>query len=313
MTTGSPFFVVGAQRSGTTLLRLMLMHHPAICRCFELEYVAPAIAGRSDFPDGESYRRFLAPRFDYRTSGLTAEPGLDFAETARGFLRQVQAADGRPVVGATVHHHFDELPRVWPDARYVHLLRDPRDVARSCVEMGWGGNAWAGAEVWLDARTAWRRLCERVPADRRMEVRYEDLVARPEAELARITDFLGLPYDPAMLEIDKDTTYSRPDARLAKSWRTQAPEKDVRQVEARVGPALAEAGYAPSGLPPLHVGALRRLALRMDARVGRMRFAQRRHGFGLWMATVLTRRLPVPAWQNLAQRRVDEITLRHLK
>jgi hypothetical protein len=313
MTSDSPFFVVGAQRSGTTLLRLMLMHHPAICSCLELEFVAPAIAGRPDFPDGEAYRRFLAPRFDYRSSGLAAEPGLDFVETARGFLRQLQAAEGKPVVGATVHHHFDELPRVWPHARYVHLVRDPRDVARSCVEMGWGGNAWAGAQIWLDARTAWRRLCQEVPPDRRIEVRYEDLVARPEAELARITAFLGLPYDPAMLEIEKDTTYSRPNARLAKDWRTQAPEKDVRQVEAQVGPALAEAGYAPSGLPPLQVGPLRRLALRTDARLGRMRFAQRRHGFGLWLAGVVARRLPVPAWQARTQRRVDEINLRYLK
>ena len=70
MPNRSPFFVVGAVRSGTTLLRLMLGHHPKICRCDEFEYVATAISGRSDWPDVKTYVAQLPWHRDFREAGF---------------------------------------------------------------------------------------------------------------------------------------------------------------------------------------------------------------------------------------------------
>ena len=287
-----PFFLVGAIRSGTTLLRLMLGHHSKICRCHEMEYVASAIAGRADWPDVSSYARELPGHHDFRVAGFVPDASLPFPELVHDLFTQLRAQDGKELAGATVHNHFDELTRLWPNARFIHLERDPRDVARSCVVTGWAaGNVWAAADIWIAADDAWRRLEARVPESRRIEVRFEGLVAQPEVELERLCRFLGVSYEPGMLDLERDTTYRRPSKRDARSWRDDAPPLEVRIMEARFGPRLARAGYAPSGLPPLPISRARTALFRLDHRWRRMRASQGRYGFWLWAASTVSRRL----------------------
>ena len=310
----APYFVVGAVRSGTTVLRLLLGHHPQICRCEEFEYVLPAIVGRNDWPATAPYVQWLAQRRDFRASGYRPDAALAFPDLARDFLVQLQAMDAKPVVGATVHNHYDELPRLWPEAKYIHLDRDPRDVARSCVEMGWNGNAWAGVETWIRSHEEWQHLCRRVPAERRIEVKFEEFVIDADATLRRITQFLGVEFDPAMFEIEGDTTYKRPNPRGARSWCDDAGETEVREMEARLGDRLAQAGYAPSGLPPLAIGPMRERALRWKDRIGRQRFAMRRYGALTWIGSRLSQRLlPIGALRKRTQATIDRIDELHLK
>ena len=251
-----PFFLVGSIRAGTTMLRLMLEHHSKICRCHEMEYVASAIVGREEWPDVHSYARDLPRHYDFRNSGFVANASLTFPDLARDLFAQLRAADGKVVAGAAVHNHFDELTRIWPEARFIHLERDPRDVARSCVATGWAaGNVWAATDIWIAADDAWQRLKAQVPESRRIELKFEDVVAQPEIELERICRFLGVSYEASMLDIEHDTTYRRPSKRDARSWRDDAPPQDVRIMEARFGTRLTRAGYAPSGLPPLRISA----------------------------------------------------------
>jgi hypothetical protein len=310
-----PFFVVGAVRSGTTVLRLLLGHHPAICRCGELEFVAPYVPPvGSPWPDVGSYADAIEHLRSYRTSGLCVNRSLESVPVvARDFLHQPVALDRRPIVGAVVHHHFDRLPRIWPQARYIHLQRDPRDVSRSCVQMGWAGNAWGATPVWSAAFGAWRRLRAQVPADHLLEVRFEALVADTEAELSRICRFLGTEYDPAMLEIERDTTYRRPTPTEASSWRERAPAEEVRQMEARLGAELIEAGYAASGLPHLTIGPVRHARLSLEHRWRRMRFAQRRFGLPLWLFDAIVRRLPLYRARRWSQSRIDRIAASYNK
>ena len=308
-----PFFLVGAVRSGTTMLRLLLGHHPAICRCPEFEFVASAIAGREEWPDVEEYGRSLQASRQFRASGLVLNTSLSFPAAARDFLKQLQQADGRPIVGTTVHNHFDELPRIWPNAKFIYLVRDPRDVARSCVQMGFAGNAWGAAVIWQNAREAWLRLRRSLPPERFVEVRFETLMTDTVSELSRIARFLGTEFDAAMLELERDTTYKRPDPGESRSWRNDSAEHDVRQIEAVLGPLLRDAGYEPSGLPPLRVGIWRSLALTLEHRRRRIKFAQQRYGLGLWLGDAIARRLPVRPLRHHFQRKLDKINERYLK
>jgi hypothetical protein len=312
--TDGPFFIVGAVRSGTTLLRLMVGHHPEICRCREMEYLTAPIAGGRPFPSPDEYRRFLATDRGFAGSGLSLTPGLEFMEQARAFLGRLQAEEGKPLIGATVHNHFDELARIWPNARYIRLMRDPRDVALSCVKIGFTGSPWIGAQIWADAVENWSRLKELVPEERRLELRFEDLVADPERELERLCRFLGVQYVPEMQEIDRDTTYSRPGPRVARSWRDSASAYEIALVEARIGPdRILAAGYELSDVPPRPIDALGRLRIRTEDLYTRARFRTRRYGVGLWAAGVLSRRLPFPGLRDRIQRRQNAIDAKHVK
>ena len=309
-----PFFIVGSLRSGTTLLRLMLGHHSKICRCEEMDYVtAPIAEMRARTSDAEHYRQYLGDSVGFRLSGYTIPVSDSFAEVATDFLRQRQDIDGRPFVGATVHHHFEWLPELWPMARYIHLVRDPRDVAPSCVQMGWHGTPWRAAKIWNAAHDSWTVLKSQTSADQRMELSFENLVADPERSLALICNFIGVEFEASMLSIDRDTTYSRPSARAAKSWRDSCSKDHIAQVEDTVGNRLVIAGYTPSGYPALKTGPRTRLRLAIQDILNRMRFRWKRYGLLLWLGELAARRARLSYFHKKLKRRVDEIDVRHHK
>lgn len=311
-----PYFLVGCVRSGTTLLRLLLGHHPQLTANEEFEFVAPflAQAGVDAWPDQARFCREISERFDVKLAGLSpVVPAASFPALAKDLLQRLVRADGRCRIGATLHQGFEQMLRLWPEAKFIYLRRDPRDVARSCVDMGWHGNAYGAVPLWLACEESWRRLCAVVPADRRLLVRFEDLVVDAETVLRLICKFLEVPFDAAMLEIERDTTYSRPDPRVCSDWRTEAQPQEVREVEAALGMALTDAGYTRSGYAALRLTAWRRIWLAAVDRWGRARFAQRRYGSGLWLARAVTKRLCWFSLRVAVQRRWDAIAVRHLK
>ena len=221
--------------------------------------------------------------------------------------------DGKPRVGATVHHAFNDLPQIWPDAKFIFIRRDPRDVARSCVQMGWSGTPWHGVDFWLDAEQAWSRLQLNIPEHQCLVLRFEDLVADSPGQLSRICRFLDIDYESGMLDIDADTTYSRPDPAAAKSWQDSASVDEVQQVETRIGlDVLTECGYQPSG-HPLLTGSADSLRIYCQELIGRVTGKVRLYGFSLWMRGVISRRLPFTAWRERVQIMVDEVDNQNLK
>src|SRR5262249_10285452 len=148
---------------------------------------------------------------------------------------------------------FDRLLRIWPDARFIHIVRDGRDVGRSVIERGWAGNMYTAVEPWIEAELLWSRLCPVLAAERRTEIRYETLVGEPVATLTRLCEFIGVPYDPAMLEYPHDSTFDRPSPQLIGQWKRKLSPDAVRLAEARIGPILIERGYELSGYPRLEV------------------------------------------------------------
>ena len=236
-----PVFLVGSERSGTTLLRLMFDHHPQVAFFFEFEYSVTRMPETSGWPDLEEYYDFLEQNRIFRAARLTIDKGLDYPHLIDNFLRQKQRRDGKPVVGATVHYEFDRLLRIWPDARFIHLVRDGRDVARSVIAMGWAGNMYMAVEPWLRAETLWSSLSGRLPADRWMEIRFEKVVSEPETVLTRFCEFIGVPYDPMMLEYLQGLDLR---AAVAREDEPVEDEGDTRRGPARRGPHWEPAGRA---------------------------------------------------------------------
>jgi hypothetical protein len=192
---GPPIFVIGSPRSGTTLLRLVLDSHPRISCGEETHFLRSleAIVGR-DWPLVETY-------------GLPRTWWLArIRELYEGFQGEVLAASGKArwaEKDPTYTLHLPFIEALFPDARYVHLVRDGHDVVASFRDR-WGYRSAARA-----ARSEWARYVQaamalgvRLGPERFLEVRYERIVADPERETRRLFAFLGEEWDARVIDFD---------------------------------------------------------------------------------------------------------------
>ncbi len=272
----APFFVVGCGRSGSTMLRLMLDAHPELAVPGESHFIPPLWRRRGRFErDGRLDAGALAaavartPHF-----GHWKIPPERYLESVRALERPTFAnVIERAFLANAEHHgkrrwadktpiyvrHVGLLSRLWPEARFVHLIRDGREVALSYLSVPWGPRSV------LEAAWKWRRDVGAGRASgavlgpgRYHEVRYEDLVAGPRATLERLCAFVELAFDPRMLEHARDVDRDRlapasglpyharaatPPQEGARDWRTEMAEGDVEAFEALAGGLLADLGY----------------------------------------------------------------------
>lgn len=302
-----PFFLVGAERSGTTLLRLMLDHHPHIACHFEFEHAVELVGDDGHFPTTQAYREWLANSRSFVGSGARLDPALEYAELVDSFLEQKRERGGKQIVGATVHKHFDRLRFIWPRARFVHIVRDPRDVAPSCMAMGWAGNVWGGVQRWLDAEQLWDTMASRIEPSHRYEIRYEDLIRDARKQLAGICEFLGITFEDEMFSYAAKSSYGLPDPGRVEVWREKASARELALVEFRCGDLLARRGYRPSGHPRIEVSPRDQAMLEEEDRRLRRAFRIKRYGLLLLAAENVSRRLPLEPLHPLFVRRMQAI------
>lgn len=309
-----PVFLVGPVRSGTTMLRLMIDHHPDISFPNESEFLTQLLAGGTVMPDAAAFRGFLAQNRQFRNSGLELNTApADYVAQCEDIMAQYRARKGSGIVGTTVHNHFDALPQLFPGARFIHLLRDGRDMARSAIPMGWAGTVYEGADIWMNTERTWDRLVAQVPAEACTEVRYETLLEQPEVELARLCGFFGVDYDPVMLTYPDNSTYSAPDPAFAYQWKAKQTPRELGLVEGKIGDMLVARGYALSGHPIIEPGTLARLSMAVAGKRHRLMFRVRRFGMGLTLADWLSRTLGMQGWRKKVARKMDDITQQHVK
>lgn len=308
-----PIFLVGAERSGSTLLRLMLDHHEQIAFHLESEYVVDRLRGGVSWPPLEAFYEYLALQRTFVESNFRIDRSLSYPELVRSFLEQRRQRVNKPIVGATVHRKFDQLPRIWPDARYLHLLRDGHDVAASAVNIGWAGNVWVGVERWIDAEQTWDRLRPHLSPDRWFDVRYEDLIQDATGTLNRICEFIGVPFHEAMFDYARTSTYDLPDPKLINQWRRTLSDLEVQLIETRAGELLAEREYPLSGLPRVEVTPWMRWKLRWQSRLTGVHFRVKRYGWLLFLQQFLARRLGVTRWHKHVTLRTNAIKAQYVK
>lgn len=266
-------FVIGAPRSGTTLVRAMLNRHHRIALCDET-YFNYWVAGRQrvfgDLSDparrARAIDRYLeTTRIRRLELDLTAlrEFLMVEATTYPRFLEAILVfyARSRQKTRAgekTPQHAFiaRKLLDWYPTARLVHIVRDPRDVVASMLRMPWGNhNCVLDARLWR-ACVAGAEECETDP--RFLAVRYETLVAEPELQLRRICEFVGEQAEPGMLDGPGQTAdrwwFARAQGAVEKGrvdlWKRELKPDCIAVVEWLAGDRLAKYGYEPSQ-PPL--------------------------------------------------------------
>jgi Sulfotransferase family len=284
----NPFvFLVGCPRSGTTLLRRVADAHPLlavargtrwIARTFELRrgltedgHVTPKLLERLR-RDPFRLERLELREEDLERMSARSEP-IAFADFVTELYDLYGDRHGKLLVGDKTPGYVRYLPTLhdlWPSARFVHIVRDGRDVCLSVLDWRkdatgfctFGRDPVTTIAVWWEwyVRLGLEGAGELEP-DLYHELRYESLVESPERECRRLARFLGLPYDDAMLRFHEGRTRDDPelDAKRAwkpitpglRSWRTQLPHADVVRFEAAAGELLEELGYerATSSVP----------------------------------------------------------------
>jgi Tfp pilus assembly protein PilF len=190
--TPAPIFLVGFPRSGTTLLDQILASHSHLYCMEEREIFAESVAD------------LLA--------GAGSLADLDAAEIERrrsAYWAAVRAPLGDRALVDKLPLNIIFLPliaRVFPDAKIIFALRDPRDVILSCFQQRFGMNAAMAqfldlgrAAAYYDLVMSLMEACRARLKLQVRQVRYEDVVADLEHEAEALTEFLGLAFEPAML------------------------------------------------------------------------------------------------------------------
>lgn len=299
----------GPLRGGTTMLRLMLNGHRAMSCIGESDWIVDYLrrdgaALRYDLDGLKEHRIFRASGLDLPASD-EAQPAL------QGFLDGI--AGGKPLPVLMLHHGIAQAVDLLGPVPILRFTRDPRDSARSAIGMGWAGHVYGGAVPWMRTEDDWADFVAGAPVNPIHVLRYEDLLADPEARLRDFCGFLGLAYDTGMLSYPETTTYDPPDAALAYQWRRKLSDREVALVENRIGKRLERSGYAPSGVAPVALSARDRRWLDLTNRMAIWKSLVARYGLVAPILRGIGRRFGMRWLVLAAQRRIDVKTKRRLK
>ena len=307
-------FIVGCPRSGTTLLQRMLDAHPRIAIIDETHWFVTWYEKRYGVtPEG-----FVLPELVSRLLGKKKQsaifrdvdlqirpedlydlvgPGREilFPDFVSVLFNRYGEAQGKSLVGTKNPDYVRKLRTLhslWPQAKFIHIIRDGRDVGLSIMSQRrakgearkkpggrlatWDEDPVTTAALWWEWHVRLgREAGSALDPELYYEICYEAMVARPGAECGALCAFLDVPYDKAMLRFNEgrergdaaglDAKHAwRPITPGLRDWGSQMPREDVERFEAAAGGLLDELGYSrgAQGLSPealQHADRLRRL------------------------------------------------------
>jgi hypothetical protein len=207
---------------------------------------------------------------------------------------------------------LEKIAKLFGGSKLIHLIRDPRDVAKSCIDMGWAGNTYFGADSWIRTERDWDAFSSRFDSDKILAIKYEDFISNPRSTLEAVCSFLGTRYSDTMLSYSNSSTYSGPDASLIEAWRRKLTAREIALIEVKTEPLLSDRGYEPSGYPLKSPGRIETFLLSWQDRFYRWRFMCRRYGLFDVAAERFTRRM-FPYFRKNVVDRMNATTRRYLK
>jgi len=179
-------------------------------------------------------RMYVTRRFEYR----------EILKITRQFVEgiMVEAANrfnARIIVDHTPTNinHVLFLKDLFPEMKFIHIYRDPRDVVSSFKRHTWGGNSAQDAvPIIKGTLMKWEEEKKNMPRESYLEIALEDLVKDKETILKRICDFLGIGFDVNMLKMDLSKSHSG-------RWKRDLSKEEIELVERELGWFMKEKGY----------------------------------------------------------------------
>lgn len=244
-----PIFVLGHARSGTTLMQLMLSAHPRIFITFELSfYNWLPMSRRVDtaeefleqyFTTGGFQWLGIAPeRINERLPSPLAKEDLWLAFREMMVLKA--SGYGCPRWGDKTPGHLKQLGKIYrdfPDAKVILMVRDPRTAVPSTARMPWGSTSdWPNCMSYEGSYNKSKAFLERV-----LMVRLEDLQEDPRGQMARVLNFVGEPWDEAVLEHKHHNPDPQPIPPLPWLESSRGPVQTQTDNERRLSPVRTRA------------------------------------------------------------------------
>lgn len=283
------FFIVGCGRSGTTMLRTMLNLHPKIGVPPESLFIADYLRAK-DRVSVERMRRLICREPELRHWDLNQVQKI----TARSSsieeivedLHMEYAGGSDKLAGQKTPRfvrYLDIISAAYPDAKFIHLVRDPRSVVAS---LKYSPNhrlpVPQGAARWVNDVELGLHY-EAVHPDKVIRVQYEELIEQPEATLRGICTFIGVEYDPGMVELGKAPRDFLPGGFYeagrkmlgasvkkdkAEAWRTRLSQPELAIAETICMPLMIKLSYQPVATTDSYTN-----PSRLPAMIGRLRLA----------------------------------------
>jgi hypothetical protein len=277
MTKDPALLVSGCPRSGTTLLRNMLAAHPALAapvdegnfvtRTFGLMKLA-----HTPYDLGWAWERIKIDRhfdawdldIDLLDAVIAKAAPSSYADLMRILYNAVAVKEDKPLSAdkcTSYSMHWEWLAEQFPTTKFVHVVRDPRDVCMSLPLQYFHHGGVSGAAWWWLLHTWGTPKVAAALGDRWLEIRYEDLVADPVGQLDTVCGHIGLDFDEAMLRYSEAKARPGGAHRHAdseaprqgiRSWRQQLSHDDLVTIERTTGHVMTRFGYEPvtTGITP---------------------------------------------------------------
>lgn len=210
MNLPAPIFIIGALRSGTSLLRNLLYSHPQLFFRSETQFI-PAFYRAYGNPRSKSQALKLAKKIIKMEWIARWEGDIDVDEMAEqdtfaglvdNMFMQLARREGKSFWGDKTPKyvlHIKTLREIFPNARFIHIVRDGRDASLSLLKANFGPRTIFGAATsWEKYVCAGLQAEDDLPANQLMKILYEDLLADTEKGMRGVCDFLGLPFNPVV-------------------------------------------------------------------------------------------------------------------
>jgi Sulfotransferase family len=265
-------FVGGCERSGTTMLGAMLGAHSDCIATPETQFIEHQFAEHRFDPGALDPRETLAQIMADRRYRLLWQFPIDLGSVGLeqvgttyprvlSWLVQAYARNQGKEASVWIDHtptNFRRaltLLRLFPEARFIHLVRDGRAVAASLLPLDWGpNNALHAAEFWMGRCALGLAAESQLGSERVLRVRFEDLVSNPEFVLQQIATFADVDYQSAMAgaaglrpgryhQQQHHLVGQPPDQSRLDRWRRSLSARELEIFEAEAGDFLSILGY----------------------------------------------------------------------
>ncbi len=273
-------FLMSSERSGSNMLRAIMARHSQITAPTSphlVKTILPLLAGYGNLDDEANFRRLvehvleiLRTQLGGWTVSFTADEIMasirdrSFAELFALIYRMEAEEQGKTLSFIKDNGNMlwpFHLHAMFPDARFVYLVRDPRDCVLSWLRSpSHAGGIGAATQMWqLEQSAVLSFIAVDAPQPPFLIVRYEDLLVNPEGELDRICEFAGVTRESAMTA-DFSSDAHRDEARRIANWenvageirrtnhgkfRDQLSRRQVRHIERRLAFEMRVLGYEP--------------------------------------------------------------------